>query len=525
MKIKFLQTKHLRWLGVAIVSAGLVIGSNHVQSTSLLAQHVNDSQKEASQEQILDSGFKSVSLVPDLSSLLSGKGQDKQQEKADIKNSLDESRPFQGSALYRSFETVIRAELKESRPSAALKYLNGQKSARDLTKVEFDRLRALIAQSYYFEGKLNRALDVSRQALHRSGDQIPLAGWVAGLSAWRLGSYAQAHEYFARSARADYNSPWLQSASAFWASRAALRAGEFKESDKWLSLASTHSRTFYGLIATQALGRQHDVNFATPTLSNKDYQKMKRSVLAQEAVRLSKRGDINQAVAILSRAGFLKDRKSRENTLAFALREKAPALALFLARKTKDEDGRFIDAALYPESPWKPKNGFKIDPALVHAFMRQESQFNPSAVSPNGAKGLMQVMPNTAYHVTQQEDTELKNPNTNVTVGQKYIKELLSLQQVNQDLFSLAIAYNAGPGNLARWKREYRDIDDPLLFIETIPASETRAFVERVLSNYWMYKLRNSRDIASLVSVASGGQAIYMDGKDGFKSFKLAAND
>ncbi|HPF77678.1 MAG TPA: lytic transglycosylase domain-containing protein, partial [Alphaproteobacteria bacterium] len=80
---------------------------------------------------------------------------------------------------------------------------------------------------------------------------------------------------------------------------------------------------------------------------------------------------------------------------------------------------------------------------------------------------------------------------------------------VGQDLLSLAIAYNAGPGNLAKWKEERAHIEDPLLFIETIPFNETRAFVERVLSNYWIYRIRLDQKTPSLDAVAKGQWARY----------------
>ena len=70
-------------------------------------------------------------------------------------------------------------------------------------------------------------------------------------------------------------------------------------------------------------------------------------------------------------------------------------------------------------------------------------------------------------------------------------------------MFSLAIAYNAGPGKLSRWKKEIA-IKDPLLFIELIPSSETRAFVERVLTNYWIYQMQMGIEPTTLLKVAEG---------------------
>jgi hypothetical protein len=80
-------------------------------------------------------------------------------------------------------------------------------------------------------------------------------------------------------------------------------------------------------------------------------------------------------------------------------------------------------------------------------------------------------------------------------------------------LFEAAIAYNAGPGNLAVWKARFADVADPLLFIELVPYRETRAYVERVMANYWIYSLRlgpgDTGGVASLDAVAGGAPAQY----------------
>ena len=167
---------------------------------------------------------------------------------------------------------------------------------------------------------------------------------------------------------------------------------------------------------------------------------------------------------------------------------------------------------------------------MLHAFIRQESKFNVGVESHTGAVGLMQIMPATATYVAGGRDYSgpggrmaLSDPRTNLMIGQKYIGQLLNHRAVDNNLFALTIAYNAGPGNLSRWQRERQDITDPLLFIETIPYAETRAFVERVMSNYWIYSLQMGQPTPSLDAVAEGRWPIYtaMDAKSP-KSLKLA---
>jgi hypothetical protein len=85
---------------------------------------------------------------------------------------------------------------------------------------------------------------------------------------------------------------------------------------------------------------------------------------------------------------------------------------------------------------------------------------------------------------------------------------------------ALLVAYNAGPGNLAHWKQQYAEtVSDPLLFIETLPLAETRAYVERVMANYWIYRIRQGQNPATLDAVAEGHGAPYV------KPMKQAKSD
>jgi soluble lytic murein transglycosylase len=135
-------------------------------------------------------------------------------------------------------------------------------------------------------------------------------------------------------------------------------------------------------------------------------------------------------------------------------------------------------------------------------------------------------MPNTAKRIaSKKERGELNNPEVNLELGQRYLENLLEQKHVNGDLFLLLIAYNAGPGNLAKWKKEMPEIDDPLLFIESIPLAETRNYVEHVLSNYWIYRLREDLPTPTLDAVASGKQPRYVMDFNSAMFTKLAASE
>ena len=160
---------------------------------------------------------------------------------------------------------------------------------------------------------------------------------------------------------------------------------------------------------------------------------------------------------------------------------------------------------------------YGIDPALVHAIVMQESRFNPAARSSVGARGLMQIMPATATYIAKQSGlrpvslSALSTPEVNLDLGQRYIDYLLKHGAVDGDLMSLLIAYNGGPGNLRRWRRGLAGVDDPLLFIESLPSAQTRDYVRRVMGNYWAYRSKQGRKLPTLAALARGKALSYKE--------------
>ena len=212
------------------------------------------------------------------------------------------------------------------------------------------------------------------------------------------------------------------------------------------------------------------------------------------------------------------DTKLNEALIGVAERVGMPSLAMRVALSDRDPatgESRF-PGALYPIPNWRPADGFKVDRALLYAFMRQESAFNVRATSVAGARGLMQLMPATASMMARDKlkgarAAELYDPELNLSLGQKYLGHLLEDPTVQGDLFRLAAAYNGGPGNLAKWDRRQADMGDSLMFIESLPVHETRDFIERVLANLWIYRQRLGQESGSLDAVAAGERPMYED--------------
>jgi len=410
-----------------------------------------------------------------------------------------------------SLQKRISSLLSRGAPTRAYKLLQQQHKTTPLDPVEYDELQALIARSFMIAGKDLQARKLASKSALRSGNKVPIAGWVGGLVAWKKQDYKLSAALFELTATSPYASQWTVTAGAYWASRAHSKIGNTHEVSKWLNVASQNPRTFYGLIAGKALGKRPEFNWSAPEFTDEYAGILRSNKAGVRAMALATIGQYHLAEAELKQIDSGNNQKLEEALIAYASQENLPAFSMRLAEATQHPQGGIFDAAYYPVSPWRPQGGYKVDRALINALIRQESRFNPYAQNTrSGATGLMQLMPSTARYVGRNANYHreldrfaLKNPQTNLDIGQHYIEDLMSQSAINEELFSLVIAYNAGPGNLRRWKREFSDIaDDPLLFVESIPMSETRAFVERVMSNYWIYRMRFNQPTPSLDRVA-----------------------
>ncbi len=399
-------------------------------------------------------------------------------------------------------------------PTTALRHLKQEQQL--FTATEYDALRARIAESYFYNGKVGDAYAQASASADRSGREVPLAGWIAGLSAWRQEKYAIAAKYFALAATSPRASAWQVSAAAYWAGRANLRDYHPEKVSFWLKKAADHPRSFYGIIAVKALGmEQTRFNWEMPDLSGSRIKLLAAMPAGKRALALLQIHQYGLAEQEIRQIDPGHDVALQTALLAFAHAAGEPDFEMRLGSGIVDSRRRLYDAALYPDAPWPPKEGYTVDRALVFAFIRQESKFNPEAKNKgSGAKGLMQLLPSTALHIARQlgisvDKDALDDPAVNIRLGQAYLRKLLGEAAVRNNLLKLGVAYNAGPGKLVRWEKTVDYQDDPLLFIESIPVAETRLFVERVMTNYWIYRLKYRQDTRSLEKIASGTWPVY----------------
>jgi len=270
-----------------------------------------------------------------------------------------------------------------------------------------------------------------------------------------------------------------------------------------LNFAAEKEPSFYGQISERILGIDTQTGFADAVLNESDFRDLMAVASARRAVALWQIGENEYVGSELNRAFVNNDERLDPAMAALARVIGVPNVEL---RASEASAARgLIFTGLFPVPPYTPDDGYRIDSSLVLAFARIESRFQTGATSPVGARGLMQLMPKTASLMGVSDPDTLYTPSTSLAAGQKYIEHLLGALDGN--LLALGGAYNAGPGPVSRWRKARGD--DPLLFVESIPWSETRSYVKRVMMYHWLYRRRFGQDARSLDQISTGQWPVY----------------
>ncbi len=320
------------------------------------------------------------------------------------------------------------------------------------------------------------------------------AGWLA-LRALHDPSTAARH--FEKILQAS-NRPLSASRALYWLGRAAEEGGPGRAAD-YYAKAARYSATFYGQLAAAKLDiKALDVSYPTPTAADRETFERREAVRAID--RLDAAGHPERADAIYrALAEDLNSPGELAILAARAERNRNHALSLQIG---KAAFGRGIDVAAlaFPVGVIPP--GANIEgsgKALAYAIARQESAFNPAAVSAANARGLLQLLPGTAKGVASRHGIAFtparltSDPGYNATLGAHYLGE--QIDSFNGSYILTFIAYNAGPKRVPEWISRYGDprgksINEVVDWIERIPFPETRNYVQRVMENYQVYKTR-----------------------------------
>ena len=320
-----------------------------------------------------------------------------------------------------------------------------------------------------------------------------LAGWVALRF---LRDYQTGYNHFVRLYN-EVTRPVSLARGAYWAGRAAEIQGYKDLATTWYQTAAKHLATYYGQLAAAKIGsdgKSAVLEDPQPTaqeiaaFDKQELVRVARALAEAEAADFAK-----PFILKLSELAKTPDDHALVATLADQIDR--PDLAVAAAKRASYQ-GVVLLAQGYPIND--VPNGGGVERPLVLAMTRQESGFDQAAVSPAGALGMMQLMPATAKTVAKSlempfsQQRLLNDRRYNLTLGRAYLQSLIDRYGGS---YVLAVAaYNAGPARVSQW---VHDLGDPrskeidvIDWVESIPFGETRTYIQRVLENLQVYRLR-----------------------------------
>lgn len=322
--------------------------------------------------------------------------------------------------------------------------------------------------------------------------------WLAGTTALnKLGQPANAAKMFQRYAAAA-KSPQTQARGLYWAGRALEAAGRRNDALPIYEDAARFFDQFHGQLASERLGRKPTLVSDARTLDVSAAQRdnFNRRSVVRALVALGQSGNwLDQSLFVRSLANGVDNEVDHALATELAARVGRPDLNVMIGRNARNTGLANYVTAAFPQITIPPE--LLSNWTMIHAIARQESQFDKEATSRVGARGLMQLMPGTARETAPRAGlaynyASLGNPQYNMALGSTYFGQLMDMFGGSYVL-SVA-AYNAGPGNVRKWLRAYGDPRtdvDVLTWIENIPLSETRNYVQRVLENAVVYDMLN----------------------------------
>lgn len=359
--------------------------------------------------------------------------------------------------------------------------------------------RSLLVRALLLKGDASVAYDIAQNHGLVSGGDFAEAEWLSGWIALRflkdaeqgLGHFTRLYDHVSL--------PQSRARAAYWAGRACVELGRGDDAANWFTLAARNPTTFHGQLAAGRLRPD-----AVPPLPS-DPQPTDQDRAAfehQDPVQLIHLlAQIKEAEPagpfLLKLAETAQTPVQRELIAELATAVDRLDVAVTVSRQS-DQRGAPLFGTGYPVLP---STSPTPEPALVLGLIRQESGFKADTVSKVGALGLMQVMPDTAAELARKLGVAiapnhslkvdlLHDPALNMRLGGGYLDRLLG--QFNGSYILTAAAYDAGPARVKGWLRDLGDPRQPgvdaIDWIERMPYSETRDYVEHVLANTQIYR-------------------------------------
>ncbi len=340
--------------------------------------------------------------------------------------------------------------------------------------------------------------DLTRQP-YGVRDKYTSLAWLAGSASYGgLRNPSNAIAMFERYSRGG-RSAQVATKGLYWAGRAATSAGRLAEANGYFARSAAFPETFYGQLALERLGRSVPAPNPLPTFAVTAAQRAEfnNRSLVQATRRMASYGSASER-SLFARALGESLTNDGERTLAveFGQQIGRQDVPVWVARSARNDGGAFYVRQAYPSLPVSVSGSVW---SLAHGITRQESSFDRYAVSHAGARGMMQLMPGTAREQAGKlgvgyDPSRLTNdPNYNIMLGSAYFQRMLNTWDGS---IPLAVAsYNAGAGNVRKWIDRYGDPRRPgadvLGWIEQIPFSETKGYVQRVIENSVVYDAMN----------------------------------
>jgi soluble lytic murein transglycosylase len=357
--------------------------------------------------------------------------------------------------------------------------------------------RRLLSRKMLDVGEHRTAYLIARDAALPARDiykteQEFTAGWIALRF---LNDPATAAQHFARIGVGSVN-PTALARAGYWQGRAAEASGRAQDARQAYTAAAAHSTSYYGQLARAKLGLPQIELNGVPVSRSRGIEQLE-IVRAVQLLYALEEPEI--ALPIMGDMGENGDPDALVGLGELASRN-GDARGMLLLGKAALNRGLPFDFYAYPVSGIPPFKsiGPDVERSIVFAIARQESAFNPSVVSPANAYGLMQVTPDAGRYVCKKYGASfdlgrLKNdPVYNAALGAAELGGLI--EDYRGSYIMTFAAYNAGRGSVKKWIARYGDPRDPKVdavdWVEQIPFSETRNYVQRIMENLQVYRSR-----------------------------------
>ena len=424
------------------------------------------------------------------------------------------AKKYSGSAEKKINE--FKRAIRSGSTKVAREILENKSFKKKLTESDYGRLAGRLSFIYYTNGEMELA---KKWGFVASDANSEYGLWAMGLLYFKEDNYAESQKYFSRILDLPQINNARKTEAAFWAGRAADFKGDRDVAKKYWRIAATHPMAFYGALSATMLGQTPQYEFFEQDATDEDFAELANTKYGKMALALLQVGRKDRAEEYLR---YLITSKTSDRVLhavnAIATVYGLPRVSVQSASVIKDRgileiDDDIIYSAQYPLPDWEPMGGWSIDRALLLAITKQESNFRVSAKSGAGANGVMQLMPSTAKRVARANklditQMDMSNPEHNMFLGQQYIVDLLAHERVENSIIKMLAAYNAGMGTMVKFEKSFYTYD-PLLYIESFPAYETRSYIKRVMSNLWLYRARLNQPLTSMEELANGNWPLY----------------